>query len=147
MSVTLDTSHFEMPLLNSVAFSNIWVISVTLDTSHFPIGPCAPLTQSPTGDISKHATTAARNLAPDKRGAGGGEGIHEDSPQECTCEKKVPKCRCMGYVVRLGLEFRVYYTCTCVHVCRCVCLHALCTCVGSSGYAICVLTGGSGRAY
>ena len=39
MSVTLDTSHFEMSPLNAFALRNIAVIVVTLDTSHFEMSP------------------------------------------------------------------------------------------------------------
>ena len=39
MSVTIDTSHFEMSPLNDVAARNIPVISVTLDTSHVEMSP------------------------------------------------------------------------------------------------------------
>ena len=39
ISVTLDTSHFEMSLLNDVARVNIKVMSATLDTSHFERSP------------------------------------------------------------------------------------------------------------
>lgn len=34
--ITLDVSHFEIPLLNFDS-QNIYVISVTLDTFHFPL--------------------------------------------------------------------------------------------------------------
>ena len=39
MSVTLDTSHFEMSLLNDVAALNMLLIVVTLDTSHLEMSP------------------------------------------------------------------------------------------------------------
>ena len=37
MSVTLDTSHFEMSWLKATAFWNIAYMFVTLDTAHFEI--------------------------------------------------------------------------------------------------------------
>ena len=46
MSVTLDTSHFEMSTLNDFAPKNIPSMLVTLDTSHFemsPLNAAAPL--------------------------------------------------------------------------------------------------------
>ena len=58
MLVTLDASHFEMSLLNNFALTNKPYMSVTPDTYHSPIGPCEPLEQSPSGDKSKHKSTA-----------------------------------------------------------------------------------------
>ena len=59
MSVTAETSHFEMSPLNSQAL-NVLDMSVTAETSQSPIGPpCGPLAQLPTGDIFQHVSTAA----------------------------------------------------------------------------------------
>ena len=52
MSVTRDTSHFDMSLLKDAAPRNMALISVTLDTSHFPIAPYGPSEQSPSEDTS-----------------------------------------------------------------------------------------------
>ena len=37
---------------------NVFLILFTLDTFHSPIGPCGPSEQSPSGDNSRHASTA-----------------------------------------------------------------------------------------
>ncbi len=39
MSVTLETSHFDMSPLNKVADENMLLVSVTLDTSQFEMAP------------------------------------------------------------------------------------------------------------
>ena len=87
MLVTLDTSHFEMSLLNEDAEQNMrsifltldtsqleisplnlfdpgtnsslndWLISFTAETSQDPIGPCRPVKQS--ADSSRHSSMAA----------------------------------------------------------------------------------------
>ena len=59
MVVTLDTSHREMSPLKEFSLANKWIISVTSDTSHSAIGPCGPSEQSPSGDISRHSSTAS----------------------------------------------------------------------------------------
>ena len=94
MSVTLDTSHLEISLLNDAAKKNIFAMLVTLDTSHLemstlnvsgvltyhlsnkpfisvtaetsqdPIGPCGPLEQS-AGDSWRHSLMAALSSASD----------------------------------------------------------------------------------
>ena len=46
MSLTLDTSHFEISPRKYFASENMRLISVTLDTSHSPIDLCGPLAQS-----------------------------------------------------------------------------------------------------
>ena len=76
MSVTLDTSHFEMSALNAFVPTNIPLISVTLDTSHSPIGPCGPLEQSPFGNSLMHASTALLSCVLDRgKNAGSGVGV------------------------------------------------------------------------
>ena len=59
ISVTCATCHLDMLLLKNTAPRNNELMSVTSDTSHFLIGPWGPEEQSPTGDIAKHALTAA----------------------------------------------------------------------------------------
>ena len=70
MSVTLDTSHFEMSPSNLSApgtgleFSskNNQLISVTAETSQDSTGPCEPLEQS-VGDSFRHSAMAAWSSA------------------------------------------------------------------------------------
>ena len=58
MSFTLDTSHFETSLVNTVAYEKRRAVLSILDTSHSQIGPCGPLGQSPFGDNFRQASTA-----------------------------------------------------------------------------------------
>ena len=46
MSVTFETSHFDMSPLNDSPPMKMALMSVILDTSHSPIGPCSPSEQS-----------------------------------------------------------------------------------------------------
>ena len=61
MSVTLDTSHFEMSPLNENARWNVDCMLVTAETFQDPIGPCGPLEQSL--DSCRHSLMAARSCA------------------------------------------------------------------------------------
>ena len=49
--VTADASHLEISALKVRAIANIALVSVTADTSHSPIGPSALLGQSSAGEI------------------------------------------------------------------------------------------------
>ena len=68
MSVTLDTSHFEMSLLNDDA-AEIWSVAnklfilFTAETSQDPIAACGPLEKSV--ESFKHSRTAAWSSALD----------------------------------------------------------------------------------
>ena len=57
MSFTLDTSHFEMSPINTVAYEKRRAMLLMRDTSHSPIGPYRLLGQSPFGDNFRHAST------------------------------------------------------------------------------------------
>ena len=63
MSVTRDTSHLEILLLNCVAPMKRSLISATLDTSHSLIGPRASREQSPLCDSLRHASMALLSFA------------------------------------------------------------------------------------
>ena len=90
MSVTFETSHFEMSMLNDAALLNMlavvvtfatfqpemsalndaapWnkpLISSTSDVSHFPIGPCLCQKQSPYFDSFRHSAIAVASTALD----------------------------------------------------------------------------------
>ena len=60
MVVTRDTSHFEMSALNDVAPANMWLMSVTRDTSQFPIGLNIP---KPSAEYSRYASIASLSSA------------------------------------------------------------------------------------
>ena len=59
MLVTADTSHADRSWLKDWAPQNIELMSVTADTSHDPIGPRGTAEQFPTGDSSRHVSTAS----------------------------------------------------------------------------------------
>ena len=61
MSVTLETSHFEISPLNLSASENNCRVLGTLDTSQDPIGPCKLLEQSV--DTLVHSITAVWSCA------------------------------------------------------------------------------------
>ena len=67
MSVTRDTSQFEMsPLNESLLRENRYLISAMPDTSHSAIGPCGPLEQFfPFGDSLRHKRMAASSSSID----------------------------------------------------------------------------------
>jgi hypothetical protein len=68
MFLTRDTSHLEISPLNTAKEDNVWeenmwLISVILDTPHCIIGPCGLFQQSPSGDNSRHVSTASWSSA------------------------------------------------------------------------------------
>ena len=83
MSVTRDTSHFEMSPLKNDAEENMRLMSVTRDTSHASIGPCGPFKHSPFGDSLRHVSTALLSCTMDCGenagvGAGGAVGLSRE---------------------------------------------------------------------
>ena len=60
MSLTLDTSHFEMSRLKDFALWNTRLMSLTLDTSH------CPMEQAPFGNTLRHLETACWSSALDR---------------------------------------------------------------------------------
>ena len=56
ISVTRDTSHFQMSPLNDAALMKTELISVTLDTSHCLIDPYGLYEQSPPANLRQLAT-------------------------------------------------------------------------------------------
>ena len=64
MSLTLDTSHFERSPLNDVARRNIKVISVTLDTSHFERPPLKDVARMNMLDMLVTLDTSHLDMAP-----------------------------------------------------------------------------------
>ena len=82
MSVTRDTSHFEMSPVNVFAPKNISLMSVTVDTSHSPIGPCGLAALSPFADSLRYASTALLSSALDFGENAGVHGVCEIDPDE-----------------------------------------------------------------
>ena len=58
MSVTLDTSQFEISVLKEFAPENNLRMSVTLDTFHDAIGPWDPFAHLPNCGVPMHESTA-----------------------------------------------------------------------------------------
>ena len=58
MSFTLDTSHFETSPINTAVSEKRRAMFLMLDTSHSPIGTCEPLGHSHFGDKFRHVSTA-----------------------------------------------------------------------------------------
>ena len=58
MLVTRDTFHFERSPWKLVLPKNSELMSVTSDTSQSPIGPYRSFVQAPSGDASRHISTA-----------------------------------------------------------------------------------------
>ena len=88
IALTLDTSHFEMSPSNHAAPWNMAPMPVTLDTSHAPIGPCELSEHSPFADDFRQIVTAVLSSALDF-GENKNRPVHKFGERQITRAKKM----------------------------------------------------------